>query len=359
MPQPGCVELRQRRQRVRGRPRAVERLDAAAATTASQNALPCSYWRSLRSSPIRRSNSRNKPERSRRRRSRPSRSTGQVGQQRSPDGVHDVLGVALDQRHRGLQLVEQRAALRPGDEVDELAGADRVDERRADRPACGSRSSLRTSTSTSSDASSPRMRSASVPAQPRHAAELQRVRGLVQRDPAQRAPRRRPSARGRRRRGSGPTNSSRAGASGSSSGNSYWPSTRAGEEAPTARRPRPPAAPPSASAAGRRAGPAPRPAASATGSRTVRIERRLVAAQPARSTVSGSGSAVGGRRAPCSGRPARALRAAKSSTSAAAAGRARTGGSATRRATRSASPQSIIGALRSAHPSQRSGSAVG
>ena len=85
----------------------------------------------------------------------------------------------------------------------------------------------------------------------------------------------------------GATNSSRAGAAGSSGGKSYWPSTRPArkpEMAPASSASSAPAAPPS--------GPSRAPSRSATGSSTPPSERRLASIHWPRSTASATGSGV-------------------------------------------------------------------
>ena len=131
---------------------------------------------------------------------------------------------------------------------------------------------------------------AQVRAQPRDAAELQRVRHLVQRDPAQQL------VGGRVERlfaacaRLGATNSSRAGLSGSSTGNSYWPSTRPArkpETAPASIASTPPASVPERAALAARSAPrwARAPPRATSGSRR---------SSPARSTGLGDRHGLGG-----------------------------------------------------------------
>ena len=181
-----------------------------------------------------------------------------------------------------------------------------------------------------------------VRAQPRHAAELQRVRDLVQRDPAQqlvgvgveRCRRRAPRL--------GATNSSRAGASGSSTGNSYWPSTR------PARKPEIAPASTASSAPRRRrrrrsAGPSPPPSRSRD-----RVEHGLAAtsgwprSSSWRSTRLGDRQRRGGDRGRCSAETSRsALLGRAVERPRTARDRRRAGGAATPRATVAARFQSI------------------
>ena len=81
------------------------------ATTASQNALPCSYWRSLRSIPI---SLLEQPQQAGALAAAPVERRAQARQvveHVGADRVHHVLGVALEQRHERLHAVEQRRAL--------------------------------------------------------------------------------------------------------------------------------------------------------------------------------------------------------------------------------------------------------
>ena len=132
-----------------------------------------------------------------------------------------------------------------------------------------------------------------VRAQPRHAAELQRVRGLVQRDPAQQLLRVGARARAPRGRGSARRTAAAPAPSGSSTGNSYWPSTRparkpeiAPASAASSAPPAVPTMPPS--------GPGRWPSASATGSSTPRM-RAEVGVDPA-AAADGLGDGQRGRR---------------------------------------------------------------
>ena len=104
---------------------------------ASQNALPCSYWRSLRSMPISLSSRRRSPVRSCAAALERLAQPRQVGQQLGADGVHHVLGVALEHRHEGLHAVEHRPALGADHEGGEaaLAHASRAAPRRSPSPA--------------------------------------------------------------------------------------------------------------------------------------------------------------------------------------------------------------------------------
>ena len=127
-----------------------------------------------------------------------------------------------------------------------------------------------------------------VLAQPRHAAELQRVRHLVQRDPAQQLVGRRVERRSRRARGWARRTAAARAASGSSTGNSYWPSTR------PARKPE--IAPASIASSRRRRAERPElpPTRSAAGSSTVSSDFRLASIQPPRSTASATGTGWAG-----------------------------------------------------------------
>ena len=154
-------------------------------TTASQKRLPTTYWRSLRSRPSRRSSSLTSGGFSRRRRSSASRSLGSDGQHRRARGVHDVLGVALDEGHRRLQAVDDLLALGPGDRVHEAALAHRV-PRRAQVLAAWAGAAARPARSR------PRPRTAARAASPARcsrshgdAGELHRVGDLVEDDPVE------------------------------------------------------------------------------------------------------------------------------------------------------------------------------
>ena len=106
----------------------------ACATTASQNARPSWYWRSLSSRPRIRSSSRSAG------RAVPAAGVERLAQavQRRQDvarrGVHRPLRVPLDERHRRLDPLEQAAPARARDGEREAALAHRVGERRAGPP---------------------------------------------------------------------------------------------------------------------------------------------------------------------------------------------------------------------------------
>ncbi len=158
----------------------------ASATTASQNALPSSYWRSFSSMPSSRAISSPSPPRRARRSSRRRRSSASPGPRSAAAGVHHVLGVPLDHRHRRLQAVEQATPLGIGEQPRELAAQQRADDRAgvaeqaaAERGEAGRVEAL--GRALDQPAASARM----CGGEPVDALELDHVRGLVQRDPAQ------------------------------------------------------------------------------------------------------------------------------------------------------------------------------
>ena len=188
--------------------------------------MPSSYWRIFSSRPESRSSSRTAGRLLLAAAvQRGAQLVAAPGRTSRADGVHDVLGVALDDGHRRLHLVDDRHPLGPGDERHQAALADAVDERRAGRRATGA-SRPRGSTFTSTVSSSARSEAGEVLAQPRHAGELDRVGDLVDRDPGDEVGLVDVEARGRPRAGSGATKSRRSGDAGSSRTSSYWPSTR-------------------------------------------------------------------------------------------------------------------------------------
>ena len=221
-----------------------------------------------------------------------------------------------------------------------------------------------------------------VLAQPRHAAELQRVRHLVQRDPAQQLVGGRVERASRRGRGWARRTAAARAASGSSTGNSYWPSTRPArkpETAPASIASTPPAIAPSGPAlAARAAAPrarAPSPATSRLASiqpgavdrlggrhrlarRRARCRRRRAARPPprARSSCSnGAGSPAGCRLAtPRATVPASFQSITRSRMAGVAAGYGQTGTSAT-----AASPSRVRAAITGECGSRSSGAASG
>ena len=150
---------------------------------------------------------------------------GQVVEHVGADGVHDVLGVALD--HAPSSPARGRAARAARARARRQRGRPRGPGRRG--PCRSSRAGHAGERRVEVDverAGSSRSRPARCVAQPRHAGELDRVGDLVQRDPAQElvavgAERASPPGRGSARR-----TAAARGASASSSASSYWPSTR-------------------------------------------------------------------------------------------------------------------------------------
>src|SRR3954471_20138600 len=120
------VELRERRQLVRPRPRAVERNDPAAGDDGVAEALAVLVLAHLHveaEQPLEQLEQRRAVLAAAVHRGAQLRD---VRQHRRAGRVHDVLGVALDERHRRLQAVDQRLALGTGDRGDEPAVADLV-----------------------------------------------------------------------------------------------------------------------------------------------------------------------------------------------------------------------------------------
>ena len=123
--------------------------------------------------------------RSARRRSSAARSDAQVLDHVGADGVHDVLRVALEHRHEGLDAVELRAPLRPEHGGREAVLAHGVDQ--ALEVVEAGHAGEQLARVDGERAGQIAHHAGQVRPQPRHAAELQRVRDLVQRDPAQEA----------------------------------------------------------------------------------------------------------------------------------------------------------------------------
>ena len=101
-----------------------------AAATASAHRFPCSYWRSFTSKPSSRSMIRCGAERLRRRRSIAARSSLVVRDELGGDGVHHVLGVPLDDRHRRLHPIHHGPLFRRLHQRGEPALAERLDQPR-------------------------------------------------------------------------------------------------------------------------------------------------------------------------------------------------------------------------------------
>src|SRR3954447_23730555 len=120
------VELRERRKPLRRRPRAVERVDPAARDDRVAEALAVLVLAHLHveaEQPLEQLEQRRAVLAATVHRGAKLRD---VRQHRRAGRVHDVLGVALDERHRRLQAVDQRLALGTGDRGDEPAVADLV-----------------------------------------------------------------------------------------------------------------------------------------------------------------------------------------------------------------------------------------
>ena len=215
--------------------------------------------------------------RSRRRRSSAARRRGRSGDAaRLADGVHDVLGVALQHGHERLHARRAARALGPSTSGRHAAWRTRVHHRaQVVRP--GQLDSRAGSSVEASSSSRTMLRE--VRAQPRHAAELERVRHLVQRDPAQELLRRRPPARSPARARLGATNSSRAGAWGRAPGTRTG-RARARRAGPRSRPPRPPAPARRRRRPGRAARPARRPACRRRGRARRAATLRFASIQP-------------------------------------------------------------------------------
>src|SRR3954469_11418971 len=115
------VELRERRQLVRRRPGAVERVDPTARDDRVAEALAVLVLAHLHveaEQPLEQLEQRWPVLAAAVHRGAQLRD---VRQHRRAGRVHHVLGVALDERHRRLQAIDQRLALRPGDRRDEAA----------------------------------------------------------------------------------------------------------------------------------------------------------------------------------------------------------------------------------------------
>ena len=205
---------------------AVERGDPAAARRrASQNALPCSYWRSLMSIPISFSSSRSRPERSRRRRSSAAAQRRQVG--RGPRRRRRPSRARRSPRARAMNACSavEHARAAPGRATSVARPSSRtcVDERRevgqVGQPQQAARVDLERAEQLAARIAARCARSHGTP--PNCSACVVSC-SATQRSSWSGSASSAVAAWPRL----GATNSSRAGASGSRTGNSYWPSTR-------------------------------------------------------------------------------------------------------------------------------------
>ena len=154
----------------------------------SQNALPSRYWRSLSSSPSSRSDHLAQPAPARPPRLEALAKAGIAGIEPPGGGVHDVLGVALDHRHRRLEAIEGARLLGPGEQARRDRRAGPCEPLRAGR--CGdSRRASCPSEPRSSRAEAPPISCSRSSARCGRSQgterELDRVGALVDRDPAQ------------------------------------------------------------------------------------------------------------------------------------------------------------------------------